>query len=168
MREPPFSVLVLCTGNSARSILGEAMLGTMGAGRIVAYSAGSRPKGAPHPGALRLLARRGIDTAGFRSKSWDAFTGPGAPRVDLAITVCGNAAGEACPVFAGAPLKAHWGLPDPADVTGDEGAVDAAFEQTWDWLELRARALLDLPFETMDDAALAAELARIGRMEGAA
>jgi arsenate reductase len=168
MTDRPFSVLVLCTGNSARSILGEAILGQLGAGRIVAHSAGSRPKGVPHPGALRLLARKGIDTAAFRSKSWNEFTGAGAPPIDLAITVCGNAAGEACPVFMGAPLKAHWGLPDPADVTGDDAAVDAAFEQTWHWLEMRARALLALPFETMDRKELAGELAHIGEMEGAA
>lgn len=168
MADRPFSILVLCTGNSARSILGEAILARMGAGRIAAHSAGSKPKGVPHPGALRLLARKGIDPAPFRSKSWNVFTGPEAPAIDLAITVCGNAAGESCPVFMGAPLKAHWGLPDPADVTGDEAAVDAAFEQTWHWLEMRAQALLALPFETMDRSALAAELARIGQMEGAA
>ena len=168
MTDRLFSVLVLCTGNSARSILGEAILGQMGAGRIVVHSAGSKPKGEPHPGALRLLARKGIDTAPFRSKSWNEFTGPDAPPIDLAITVCGNAAGEACPVFMGAPLKAHWGLPDPADVEGDEAAIDAAFEQTWHWLEMRVRALLDLPFETMDRAALTLELGRIGQMEGAA
>jgi arsenate reductase len=144
----PFSVLVLCTGNSARSILGEAMLGTMGAARIVAHSAGSKPK--------------------FRSKSWNEFTGPDAPAIDLAVTVCGNAAGEACPVFMGAPLKAHWGLPDPADATGDDADIDAAFEQTWAWLEMRVRAMLGLPFETMDRAELVRELARIGQMEGAA
>lgn len=168
MTQRPFSILVLCTGNSARSILGEAMLATRGAGRITAHSAGSRPKGVPHPGALRLLARKGIATAAFRSKSWDEFTGPDAPPIDLAITVCGNAAGETCPIFLGAPIKAHWGLPDPADVTGDDATVDAAFDQTWHWLEMRVRALLDLPFETMDRAALAAALARIGQMEGAA
>jgi len=168
MPAKPLNVLVLCTGNSARSILGEAILGQLGVGRIAAHSAGSKPKGEPHPGALRLLARKGIDTAAFRSKSWNEFTGPDAPDIDLAITVCGNAAGEACPVFMGAPLKAHWGLPDPADVEGGEAEVDAAFEQTWRWLDLRVRALLNLPFETMDRAALAAELARIGQMEGAA
>jgi len=165
---PPVNVLVLCTGNSARSILGEALLNRLGGTRLRGFSAGSRPKGVPHPGALRLLARRGIDTASFRSKSWDAFTAPGAPRIDLAITVCGNAAGEACPVFFGAPLKAHWGLPDPADVEGTEADVDAAFEATWRWLELRVRALLALPFEAMDTPRLTAELARIGQMEGAA
>ena len=168
MTDRPFSVLVLCTGNSARSILGEAILAQSGEGRIMAHSAGSKPKGTPHPGALRLLARKGIDTAGFRSKSWNEFTGADAPGIDLAITVCGNAAGEACPVFIGAPVKAHWGLPDPADVDGDEATIDAAFEQTWRWLDLRVRALLDLPFETMDRKALTSELARIGAMEGAA
>lgn len=168
MSDRPFSILVLCTGNSARSILGEAMLGQLGDGRIVAHSAGSRPKGVPHPGALRLLARKGIDTSRFRSKSWDEFTGPDAPPIDLAITVCGNAAGEACPLFTGAPIKAHWGLPDPADVEGDEAAVDAAFEQTWQWLEIRVTRLLELPFETMDRKLLSARLAEIGSMEGAA
>ncbi len=164
----PFSVLVLCTGNSARSILGEAILGALGQGRIVSYSAGSKPKGVPHPGALRLLQRKGIEIATFRSKSWNEFTGVDAPPIDLAITVCGNAAGEACPVFMGAPLKAHWGLPDPADVEGSDAEVDAAFEQTWGWLEMRVRALLALPFETMDRAELLKELAQIGQIEGAA
>ncbi len=168
MTNRPFGILVLCTGNSARSILGEAILRCLGAGRIVAYSAGSHPKAAPHPAALRLLAGKGIDTAPFRSKRWSEFTGPDAPPIDLAITVCGNAAGETCPLFTGAPLKAHWGLPDPADVEGSEPVVDAAFEQTWRWLEMRVRALLALPFETMDRKSLGAELARIGTMEGAA
>ena len=164
----PFSVLVLCTGNSARSILGEAILNHLGAGRLAADSAGSKPKGQPHPGALRLLARRGIDTSPFRSKSWNEFTGSDAPPIDLAITVCGNAAGEACPVFFGAPLKAHWGLPDPADVTGSDDDVDAAVEDTWRLLEMRVREFLALPFETMDRAALSGALAQIGQMEGAA
>jgi arsenate reductase (thioredoxin) len=143
------NVLILCTGNSARSILGEAILAEKGAGRIHAYSAGSKPKGVPHPGALRLLAKKGIDTSPFRSKSWDEFTGPDAPRIDLAITVCGNAAGETCPLFLGARLKAHWGLADPADFTGDDAAVDSAFE-------------------TMERDAFKAALAKIGEMEGAA
>lgn len=163
-----FSVLVLCTGNSARSILGEALFGHLGQGRIAAYSAGSKPKGVPHPGALRLLARKGIDPARFRSKSWNEYSGPGAPPIDLAITVCGNAAGEACPVFPGAPLRAHWGLPDPADVEGSEAEVDAAFEETWRLLEMRVRALLMLDLTALDRASASAELARIGQMEGAA
>jgi arsenate reductase (thioredoxin) len=159
---------VLCTGNSARSILGEAMLERMGNGRIQAYSAGSRPKGVPHPGALRLLARKGFDVARFRSKSWTEFTGTSAPPIDLAITVCSNAAAETCPVFPGAPLKVHWGLPDPADTTGSEAEVDTAFEQTWLWLERRVRALLALDFAQADAPWLRSELTRIGQMEGAA
>ena len=142
-----FNILVLCTGNSARSILGEAIFNHLAPERVRAFSAGSKPKGAAHPGALRLLARRGIDTAGFRSKSWNEFTGAAAPHIDLAITVCGNAAGEACPVFPGTPLRAHWGLSDPADVTGGEAAEDAAFEDTWRWLTMRADALLALPLD---------------------
>lgn len=165
--ETPFTLLVLCTGNSARSILGKALFNHLGEGRVRAFSAGSKPKGVPHPGALRLLARRGIDTAAFRSKSWNEFTAPGAPPIDLAITVCGNAAGEACPVFFGSPLKAHWGLPDPADVTGSEAQVDAAFAQTWRLLEMRVRAFLALDRAAMDRPALQAALAEIGAMEGA-
>lgn len=164
----PFTVLVLCTGNSARSILGEAIINQLGEGQVRAFSAGSKPKGVPHPGALRLLERRGIDTAAFRSKSWDEFSAPGAPAIDLAVTVCGNAAGEACPVFLGSPLKAHWGLPDPADVTGSEAEVDAAFAETWRLLEMRVRAFLALDRASMDKTALQAALADIGAMEGAA
>ncbi len=162
------SVLVLCSGNSARSILGEALFAQLGAGRLTAYSAGSKPKGVPHPGALRRLAAQGIDTAPFRSKSWLEFTGPDAPEIDLAITVCGNAAGEACPVFPGTPLRAHWGLPDPADVIGGEAAEDAAFAETWRLLEMRVKAMLALDLDALDRAATEDELARIGQMEGAA
>jgi arsenate reductase len=161
-------ILVLCTGNSARSILGEALFNHFGQGRVRAFSAGSKPKGVPHPGALRCLARMGIDPAPFRSKSWDEFASPGAPRIDLAITVCGNAAGEVCPVFTGAPLRAHWGLPDPADVSGDDAAVDDAFEATRAALTERIVALLALDFEHLERPALQAELARIGALAGAA
>lgn len=168
MTDTPFTILVLCTGNSARSILGEALFNHLGQDRVRAFSAGSRPKGVPHPGALRLLARRGIDTASFRSKSWDEFSAPDSPPIDLAITVCGNAAGEACPVFLGSPLKAHWGLPDPADVTGSEAEVDAAFEETWRLLEMRVRAFLALDRAGLDKPALHAALTAIGAMEGAA
>ena len=162
------TILVLCTGNSARSILGEAILNQLGAGRIIAYSAGSKPKGSPHSGALRRLAAESIDASAFRSKSWDEFVAPVARPIDIAITVCGNAAGEACPLFIGAPVRGHWGLPDPADVTGSDAEVDAAFDETWRLLEMRVRALLALPFETMEPAELRAALVAIGRMEGAA
>ena len=168
MKDKVFTVLVLCTGNSARSILGEALFNYLGEGQVLAFSAGSKPKGIPHPGALRLLARRGIDTAPFRSKSWEEFTAPGSPHIDLAITVCGNAAGESCPVFLGSPLKAHWGLPDPADVTGSDAEVDAAFEETWRLLEIRVRAFLALDRAAIEKSALQAALAEIGAMEGAA
>ncbi len=168
MTGKPFNVLVLCTGNSARSILGEALFNHLGQGRVRAFSAGSKPKGVPHPGALRLLARRGIDTTLFRSKSWDEFSGSDAPPIDLAITVCGNAAGELCPVFIGSPLKAHWGLPDPGDATGSEAEVDAAFEETWRLLEMRVRAFLALDRAAMDKASMQTALAEIGAMEGAA
>ena len=162
------SILVLCTGNSARSILGEAIFNQLGAGRVLAFSAGSKPKGVPHPGALRLLAAKGIDIAAFRSKSWDEFAAPDAPKIDIAITVCGNAAGETCPLFIGAPLRAHWGLPDPADVTGGDAKVDGAFAETWRLLEMRVRTLLALPFESMEGSILRAALNEIGLMEGAA
>ena len=162
-----YSVLVLCTGNSARSILGEALLRQLGAGRITAYSAGSHPKGAVHPGALRLLASKAIDTDDFRSKSWDEFSGEAAPPVDLVITVCGNADAEICPIWSGTPLRTHWGLPDPADVTGDQSAVDAAFAETWRRLENRVQAFLDLPFETLAPAVLKDALDRIGAIEDA-
>ncbi|MFC0588436.1 arsenate reductase ArsC [Novosphingobium aquiterrae] len=162
------SVLVLCTGNSARSILGEALFIRLGEGRINAYSAGSKPRGVPHPGALRLLAAKGVDTARFRSKSWLEYTGPDAPPIDLAITVCGNAAGEACPVFPGTPLRAHWGLSDPADVQGSNVQVDAAFAETWRLLEMRVRAFLALDLAALDRAEAERALALIGQMEGAA
>lgn len=161
------NILVLCTGNSARSILGEAIIGRMGEGRLRAFSAGSRPKGVPHPGALRLLARAGYDTRAFRSKSWDEFAAPGAPPIDIAITVCGNAAGEACSLFVGAPVRAHWGLADPADVVGT-AAEDAAFAETYRLLELRVGAMLALPLEGMAPPERRAALDAIGRMEGAA
>ena len=168
MGDDPLGILILCTGNSARSILGEALVGRAGAGRWRSYSAGSRPRGEPHPAALRLLAAKGFDTALFRSKSWDEFSRHGAPRIDIAITVCGNAAGETCPIFTGAPVRAHWGLADPADVTGGPVAEDAAFSETWRLLDMRVAAMAALPLESMSAAERRAALNQIGQMEGAA
>ena len=168
MNERVYNVLILCTGNSARSILGEAMLGRLGAGKFRAYSAGSFPKGAVNPGAVRLLEREGFDLSQFSSKSWNVFTGPDAPQIDLVITVCGNAAGEACPAFPGNALRAHWGLPDPADAAGSEEQIDAAFAETWRLLEMRINALLALDLANADRAATQHALDEIGMMEGAA
>jgi arsenate reductase len=162
------TVLVLCTGNSARSILGEVLFNRLGKGRVRAFSAGSKPAGAVNPGALRLLEREGDDVSGLRSKSWSEFGSPDAPPIDIVITVCGSAAGEACPVFPGRVVRAHWGLADPAAVSGSEAEVDAAFARAWDLLRERIETFLALPFETMPDAELQTALARIGELEGAA
>ena len=162
------SVLVLCTGNSARSILAEALFNRLGEGRVRAFSAGSNPAGAVNPGAVRLLQREGIAISGLRSKSWNEFALPGAPPIDIVITVCGSAAGEACPVFPGNAVRAHWGLPDPAGVLGGGEAEDAAFARTWALLRQRVEAFLALPFEDLTDAELQRELSTIGQMEGAA
>jgi arsenate reductase len=161
------NILILCTGNSARSILAEALLNREGAGRIKAWSAGSRPKGVPNPIALRLLRELGYATDAFRSKSWDEFAGSGAPKMDLVITVCDSAAGESCPLWPGAPLKAHWGIPDPADVGETDDARMEAFQLAYRRLETRVKAFAALPFETMDKPSLQAALARIGALEGA-
>ena len=120
MNEKQYNVLVLCTGNSARSILGEVLFNHLGKGKLKAYSAGSKPAGKVNPGALELLQQQGYSTAGLRSKSWDEFAAPGAPEFDFIFTVCDNAAGEACPLWLGHPATAHWGIPDPAHVEGDE------------------------------------------------
>jgi arsenate reductase len=149
------NILVLCTGNSARSILGEAIINRLGEGRFTGFSAGSFPKGTVHPGAIRLLKRHGYPIEGLRSKSWDEFTGPEAPSIDLVITVCDNAAGETCPIWPGHPIRAHWGLPDPAAVEGDEALVDAAFEATHDALARRIARLVELPIRARDVPALA-------------
>ena len=143
----PIRVLFLCTGNSARSILAEALLNRLGAGRFEAYSAGSAPKGAVHRESLRLLSAKGYDTSGLRSKSWDEFAAPGAPPLDLIITVCDNAAGEVCPIWPGRPAAAHWGLPDPAAAAPAD--APAAFAHAYAQLESRIAALnaLDLPLD---------------------
>jgi len=161
------TVLVLCTGNSARSILGEALLNRLGEGRVRAFSAGSKPIGAVHPAAFRLLQREQHDVDGLRSKSWNEFAQDNAAPIDIVITVCGNAAGETCPVFPGRMVRAHWGLPDPAAVK-DRAAIDEAFERTYDLLRRRVEAFLVLPIESMAPADLQRELNAIGAMEGAA
>lgn len=127
-------ILVLCTGNSARSILGEALFARLGEGMVHAFSAGSKPVGAVNPAALTLLAAKGYDTSDFRSKSWDEFSGDGAPAIDAVVTVCANAAGETCPVWPGAPVTVHWGFPDPAHIE-DEAEKAAAFEAVYAGLE---------------------------------
>lgn len=164
----PKNILVLCTGNSARSILGEVLFNQLGGGRIRAFSAGSKPAGAVNPGALRLLAREGIAAVNLRSKSWNEFAAPGAPPIDVVITVCGSAAGEACPVFPGRAIRAHWGLADPAGVPGGVAAEDAAFARVWSLLRQRVEAFLALPWETMAETELQQALNTIGQMEGAA
>ncbi len=135
-------VLVLCTGNSARSILGEAILAVRGAGRLRAYSAGSKPKGVPHPAALRLLTRKGIATEGFRSKSWNEFTGPDAPPIDLAITVCGNA-DQVCPMYPGQLNRHHWPFDDPAHATGSEEEIMTVFRRVRDEIKAVFTAYAD-------------------------
>jgi arsenate reductase len=159
---PPSNVLFLCTGNSARSILAEAILNHVGAGRFKAYSAGSHPTGTVNPYALDLLERMRINAAGVRSKSWDEFAVPGAPRLDFIFTVCGNAAGEICPVWPGHPVTAHWGVEDPAAIQGDEIAKTMAFRHAFNLLEHRIRTFVSLPWATLDRRRLGARLQEIG------
>ncbi len=164
MNERPLNVLILCTGNSARSILGEALINHWARGKFVGYSAGSAPKGRVHPIALKLLEHMKLPTAGLRSKSWDEFAQPGAPPMDFVFTVCDNAAGEACPYWPGQPMTAHWGLADPAAVQGGETAQWLAFRATFRELETRIKAFTSLPVGSLDEAPLKARLDEIGRM----
>lgn len=164
MSEKTYNVLVLCTGNSARSILGEMLFNALGKGRFKAYSAGSKPAGKVNPGALEWLQANGYSTEGLRSKSWDEFAAPGAPAFDFVFTVCDNAAGEVCPVWYGAPVTAHWGIPDPAHVEGDE-ARRAAFRKAAGQLERRIRLFMSLPIEKLDQKSLKEKLAEIGRIQ---
>ncbi|MBI3902666.1 MAG: arsenate reductase ArsC [Nitrosomonadales bacterium] len=162
--EKTYNVLVLCTGNSARSILGEALFNKLGKGKFKAYSAGSKPAGRVNPGALEWLQQQGYSSEGLRSKSWDEFAVPGAPEFDFIFTVCDNAAGEACPLWPGKPATAHWGIPDPAHVEGDE-ARRAAFRKAADQLARRIQLFMSLPIEKLDKLALKEKLAEIGRIE---
>jgi protein-tyrosine-phosphatase len=141
----PISVLFLCTGNSARSIMAEAILNREGRGKFQAYSAGSHPKGQVHPSALELLRRLNFSVAGLRSKSWDEYARPDAPRIDIVVTVCDNAAGESCPIWPGHPLRTHWSIPDPAATTGTEEAVRSAFADAFRMLSDRISAFVSLP-----------------------
>jgi arsenate reductase (thioredoxin) len=158
----PLNVLFLCTGNSARSILAEAILNHAGNGKFRAWSAGSHPAGRVHPHALRLLERLRIPADGARSKNWDEFAQPGAPRMDFVFTVCDNAAGEVCPVWPGQPVTAHWGVADPAAVDGDELQQVAAFRQAFNVLEHRIRAFTSLPLASLDRQRATARVREIG------
>jgi len=163
MPEKVFNVLFICTGNSARSILAEAILNREGAGRFRAHSAGSHPKGQVHPYALDLLKRMNYPVAGARSKDWEEFAKPGAPPLDFAFTVCDAAAGEVCPVWPGQPMTAHWGLPDPAAVEGSEAEKRAAFADAFRMLNNRISIFVNLPIASLDRLALQKRLDAIGR-----
>ena len=161
--DQPFNVLFLCTGNSARSIMAEAILNKVGAGRFRAHSAGSRPKGHVHPETLRLLQSLDCDTSAFRSKSWQEFTKPGAPEFDFVFTVCDNAAAETCPLWPGQPMTAHWGVPDPAEATGSEAEIALAFKDAYRMLNRRIGIFTSLPLRSLDRLTLQNKLKDIGR-----
>jgi arsenate reductase (thioredoxin) len=158
-----FNVLFLCTGNSARSIMAEAILNKLGAGKFLANSAGSKPKGQPHPEAIRLLQSLDYDTSKFRSKSWNEFAKPGAPALNFVFTVCDNAAGEACPFWPGQPMTAHWGIPDPAEAKGTPAEIALAFKNAYRMLRQRIEIFVALPIRSLDQLTLQRRLHEIGR-----
>lgn len=160
MSDRIYNVLFLCTGNSARSLMAEALLDREGHGRFRAFSAGSQPKGAPHPMALQILSSLGFPTEGLRSKSWEEFSAPGAPALDFVITVCDNAAGEVCPIWPGQPMTAHWGIEDPAAVEG--AGQEAAFRTAFFYLKRRIELFLSLPMESIDRMSLQNKVRDIG------
>ena len=169
MTSTVFNVLFLCTGNSARSIMAEAILNRLAADKFRAYSAGSQPKGQPHPETIRLLESLDYDTSNFRSKSWSEFAKsefakPGAPALDFVFTVCDNAAGEACPVWPGQPMTAHWGIPDPAEASGTPAQVALAFKDAYRMLHQRIAIFAALPIRSLDQLSLQTRLHEIGRM----
>lgn len=166
MTDHAFNVLFLCTGNSARSIMAEAILNKIGAGKFQAFSAGSQPKGHVHPEAMRLLQGLGFDTTRFRSKSWNEFAKPGAPALDFVFTVCDNAAGETCPFWPGQPMTAHWGIPDPAAAEGLPAQIALAFKDAYRMLSQRIGVFTALPIRSLDRMSLQAKLKEIGGMEG--
>jgi arsenate reductase len=161
-----YNVLFLCTGNSARSVLGEAVLNHVGNGRFRGFSAGSLPKGQVHPMTLATLEQAGISTDGLRSKSWEEFAGPAAPKMDFVFTVCDNAAGETCPIWPGQPMSAHWGIEDPAAVAGPEFRQRQAFEDALHFMANRIAAFINLPLDSIDQMALGSKLRGIGAMDG--
>ncbi len=163
MTHPPFNVLFLCTGNSARSIMAEAILNSLGRDRVRAFSAGSQPKGEVHPMALAQLQRANLLTEGYRSKSWSEFSTGEAPRMDFVFTVCDNAANEACPTWPGQPMTAHWGIPDPAAVEGTEADKQSAFARAFMQLQTRISLFLALPMTSLDRMSLQQNLREIGR-----
>ena len=163
----PFNVLFLCTGNSARSIIAEAILNRFGGGKFKGYSAGSQPKGEVNPHAIRLLKSLNYKTDDLRSKSWDEFAQPGAPPLDFVFTVCDNAASEVCPIWPGQPMSAHWGVADPAAVTGTEAQIGAAFAETYRMLQNRITVFTALPITSLDKLSLQKRLNDIGKGQGA-
>ncbi len=160
---PPYNVLFLCTGNSARSIMAEAIMNERGRPNFVAYSAGSHPTGKVRPEALRELEAAQLPTSGLRSKSWDEFARPGAPQLDFVFTVCDKAANEVCPVWPGQPVTAHWGVPDPAAVRGTKEQIQQAFREAFFLLERRIGLFLSLPLSTLSGMSLKNEIDNIGR-----
>ena len=158
-----YNVLFLCTGNSARSIMAEAILNRKGKGTFTAYSAGSHPSGQPRPEALTQIESAGISIAGLRSKSWDEFAEPGAPKLDFVFTVCDNAANETCPYWPGQPMTAHWGIPDPAAVKGTPEEIARAFRDAFTVLDRRIGLFLSLPLSTLDELAIKHEIDEIGQ-----
>ncbi len=159
----PYNILVLCTGNSARSIMGEALFNTLGAGRFKAYSAGSHPTGRVNPFAIEQVRALGYPVENLRSKSWDEFAAPGAPKMDFVITVCDKAAGEVCPLWPGQPMTAHWGFPDPAAAEGTDDEKRAVFARTLRQMRNRVQLFLSLPVETLDSLAIEKQMRAIGR-----
>lgn len=159
----PYNVLFLCTGNSARSVMAEAILNKVGAGKFRAFSAGSKPKGQVHPETIRLLQSLGHDISGVRSKSWHEFAKPGAPSLDFVFTVCDNAAGETCPIWPGQPMTAHWGVPDPAEAKGTEAEIALAFKDAYRMLHQRIGIFSALPIRSLDQLTLQKKLKEIGR-----
>lgn len=165
MTEKPYNVLFLCTGNSARSVMAEALVTTMSKGRCKGFSAGSKPSGKVNPFAIEQVKKTGYPVDGLRSKSWDEFAAPEAPHMDFIITVCDNAAGEACPIWPGHPATAHWGFEDPAAVEGSDEEKRAAFDKIFKQIMARMNVFVSLPMHTLDTQAIRQEIRQIGEMQ---